>query len=145
MKTYKKSNCAEVNSINIEVKNTAKEIRFDDWVEKITEKEAFICLKDHKPNFDNHPTCRLISPSKSELGHVTKIILNRVVNCVVKKTEVNLLKNTHEVLKLSWNFPGKDQVSFISFDIIEFYPSITKELLKKSYPICQEIHRDTRQ
>ena len=89
-KTYKKLNRAEVNSINIEAKNIAEKILIDDRVEIIAEKEAFISLKDHKPDFANHPTCKLISPSKSELGHVSKIILSRIVDFVVEKTKVNL-------------------------------------------------------
>ena len=28
------------------------------------EREAFIILKDHKPNFKNNPTCRLINLAK---------------------------------------------------------------------------------
>ena len=31
---------------------------------------------NHKPNFENNPTCRLINPSKSEIGRVSKQILD---------------------------------------------------------------------
>ena len=89
-------------------------------------------MKDHKPNFMNRTTCRLLSPNKSELGHVSKVILNRAVNCVVKATRVNLWKSTREVLNWYQNYGEKDQASFINFDIVEFYPSITEELLIKA-------------
>ena len=42
------------------------------------EKEAFITLKDHKPNFQDHPSCRLINPSKPEIGVISKHILDEI-------------------------------------------------------------------
>ena len=110
----------------------------DDCVESIAEKEAFIGMKDHKPNFMNRPTCRLISPSKSELGHVSKVILNRAVNYVVKATRVKLWKSKREVLSWYQNYREKDQTSFINFDIVEFYPSITEELLIKAIEFAKQ-------
>ena len=41
-------------------------LSIDDRVEMTATKEAFITLKDHKDNFENKPTCRLINPSKQE-------------------------------------------------------------------------------
>ena len=42
----------------------------DDRVDATADKDAFITLKDHKPNFANKPTCRLINPTKSEIDEV---------------------------------------------------------------------------
>ena len=131
-KTNKKSSQAEVTSINKEAKRIAAQMSIDDRVESIAEKEAFISMKDHKPNFMNRPTCRLICPSKSELGHVSKVILSRAVNCVMKATRVTLWKSTREVLNWYRSYGEKDQASFINFDIVEFYPSITEKLLIKA-------------
>ena len=36
------------------------------------EKNAYIIFKDHKPNFYDKKQCRLINPSKSELGIILK-------------------------------------------------------------------------
>ena len=33
---------------------------------------SFIAIKDHKENFDNQPTVRLINPAKNELGRISK-------------------------------------------------------------------------
>ena len=44
----------------------------DDRVESMAMKEAFITLKDHKENFENKPTCRLINPSKPEIWRESK-------------------------------------------------------------------------
>jgi hypothetical protein len=41
-------------------------------------KNAFVTLKDHKENFDTNPKCRLLNPSKSELGKVSKVVLDRI-------------------------------------------------------------------
>ena len=40
------------------------------------ENNIFITLKDHKGNFNNNPTIRLINPAKNELGHISKAILD---------------------------------------------------------------------
>ena len=53
--------------------------------EQIAKKQAFIALKDHKDNFANHPTCRLINPAESELGKVSKQILDNI-NSKIRKT-----------------------------------------------------------
>ena len=39
----------------------------DDRIEQLTENQAFITIKDHKPNFPNNIKCRLINPAKSNL------------------------------------------------------------------------------
>ena len=40
------------------------------------ENNSFITLKDHKENFNNNPTVRLINPAINELGHISKAILD---------------------------------------------------------------------
>ena len=78
-KTYKKSSSSQITSINQEAKSIASELDLDDRIEAIAERESFITLKDHKPNFSTTPTCRLINPTKSELGKVSKQLLERIV------------------------------------------------------------------
>ena len=64
-KTYKKASPYTVYSIELEAKGIAKKLNLDDRVNTTAKREAFITLKDHKPNFANNPTCRLINPAKS--------------------------------------------------------------------------------
>ena len=52
-------------------------------------KEAFITLKDHKDNFVNRPTCRLIYLSKTEVGRIRKQILEEINRELVNATKVN--------------------------------------------------------
>jgi hypothetical protein len=87
-------------------------------------------LKDHKPNFENNPTCRLINPSKSEIGRVCKQILDRMNTKVIEATRINQWKNTKSVLFWFNKVTDKSQYSFIAFDVVDFYPSISIDLLK---------------
>ena len=72
-KTYKQSTKRMGNAINMEAKSTAKNIKLDDRIESLAQTTAFITLKNHKENFRTSHPCRLINPSKSELGKVIKV------------------------------------------------------------------------
>ena len=39
---------------------------------------CFITLEDHKPNFQNNPTVRLLNPAKNEHGRINKTILDKI-------------------------------------------------------------------
>ena len=67
-KTYKKSSHSVANKLDTQSASIAKQLKLEDRIEKLAKNEAFITLKDHKPAFNDHPTCRLINPSKSEIG-----------------------------------------------------------------------------
>ena len=110
----------------------------NDRIEKLAMKEAFITLKDHKPNFSDHPTCRLINPSKSEIGTISKHILDDINTCIITSTRINQWKNTASVLKWFNSLENKSSLSFICFDVCEFYPSITEKLLSKALDIATD-------
>ena len=131
-KNYKKSSNRQLNSINQEAKKIASELELDDRIETLAEWESFITLKDHKPNFHNSPTCRLINPMKSDLGKASKQILERIVSKTVSMSKVNLWRNTAAVLDWFNNIDDKQSSSFICFDIVDFYPSITEKLLREA-------------
>ena len=76
-KTYKKAPPKLEASINLEAKNMAELINLDDRIEYIARTPAFITLKDHKPDFLQNPSCRLINPTKNELGKVGKLIIEK--------------------------------------------------------------------
>ena len=92
-KDYKTAHHATVAAVKRKEKSIACDLNLQDKMETIAEKNAFVTLKDHKPNFNNRPTCRLISPSKSEVGIVSKNILDRINNQVRRATAVNQWKN----------------------------------------------------
>ena len=77
------------NAINMEAKHIT-ENKLDDRIESLTQTSAFITSKDHKENFRTSHPCRLINPSKSELGKFSKVILENVN----KNLTLNLLCKT---------------------------------------------------
>ena len=130
--TYKKASTDAANIIDSQAKSMAQELNIDNRTEKIAKQQAFTTLKDHKDNFANHPTCRLINPAKSELGKVSKQILHNINSKIRKMTKLNQWKNTSEVINWFTNIPNMEKHSFASFDIDSVYPSITESLLSKA-------------
>ena len=137
-KTYKKAPTKTTDRIISDEKKIAKSLGIDNRVDSLATKDSFITLKDHKPNFSNNPTCRLINPSKSEMGIVSKQVLQRINSEIVKSTSINQWKYTDAVIKWFNNMPNKSTRSFISFDIEDFYPSISEELLKESLAFASQ-------
>jgi hypothetical protein len=86
----------------------------------------------HKENFTSNLKCCLINPAKSELGKVTKVILDSINDTIRTVTKVNQWKNSLSVIEWFKNIPNKSSHAFVSSDIVEFYPSISEELLDKA-------------
>ena len=131
-KSYKKAPSSAPNQFISEEKKIATDLNLYNRIDALSSKNAFITLKDHKPNFQNKPTCRLINPTKSEIGIISKEILQRINAKIVADTNLNQWKNTDAVLTRFKNVPNKQAQSFISFDIVDFYPSISQELLMQA-------------
>ena len=129
-KTYKTIPAETVCNIESEAKSIAEKLNLADRINTTAQREAFVTLKDHKPNFENNPTCRLINPSKSEIGRVSKQILDIINTNVIEATRINQWKNTKSVLSWFNKVTDKSQYSFIAFDVVDFYPSISIDLLK---------------
>ena len=86
------------------------------------ETKAYITIKDHKDEFQNKIPCRLINPSKSNIGKISKAILDTINKNVVRSTAVNQWKNTSNVLHWYANYTDKNKALFAQFDIENFYP-----------------------
>ena len=91
--------------------------------EQIAKQQAFIALKDHKDNFANHPTCRLINPAKSELGKVSKQILDNINSKIRKMTKLNQWKKISDVINWFTNIPDMQKHSFASTSTVSTHPS----------------------
>ena len=63
-------------NINYKAKTIAEKLELADKIDILDSKPAYITLKDHKENFRNYPKCRLINPSKSQIGLISKQILD---------------------------------------------------------------------
>ena len=102
-------------------------------MEPMADTQAFISLKDHKEDFDNHPKCRLINPAKSNLGKVCKVILDKINKEIREETRANQWRNSDDTI--SWFksiINNKNKHTFLSFDIADFYPSISEDLLDQA-------------
>ena len=142
-KTYKKAPANNVAEIIKEEKKIAKSLKLDDRIDALAEKQCFITLKDHKPNFANNPTTRLLNPAKSEIGVISKKILERINNKVIATTSILQWKNSNSVIDWYKNIPNKPSHAFISFDVVDFYPSITDDLLTKALTFASEFDEIT--
>ena len=72
-------------------------LKISDRTKLIARTPAFVTLKGHKVNFLSNPTFRLINPSKSKLGKVSKQLLERINSDINKKLKLNQWCNTDAV------------------------------------------------
>ena len=102
-------------------------------MEVIAERNAFLTLKDHKPNFASKPTVRLINPARDEIGVVSKHLLTSRNQRRCTRTHQSPAMAKHPASpKLVQEPPHRQNRKFVKFDIVNFYPSITEELLEKA-------------
>ena len=137
-KTYKKSNRKRLNAVNKQAKKIAEKLNIDDRNERIQETEAYITIEDHKKDFPNNPSFRLINPSKSDIGRISKKILDKINHRVIQETKVNQWKNTNTVIAWFKSLPDKSCLSFVNFDIESSYPSISSNLFQQAIDFARE-------
>ena len=114
---YKQAPDQTMKSINAEAKSIATKLRLDERIERFPKREVFINIKDHKPNFPNNIKCRLINPAKSEIGKITKTLLDQINSAVRSKSNLNQWRNTKETIDWFTEIPQKHTCRFLKFDI----------------------------
>ena len=137
-KTYKHAPPKLEKSINLEAKHIATNLKLDDRIERLARTPAYITLKDHKENFHVNTPCRLFNPCKSEIGKVSKQLLEKINNQLLEKLNVNQWRDTNKVIDWFVNLKDKQNSKFIQLDIKEFYPSITERTLDKAISFASE-------
>ena len=137
-KTYQKTPPRLEASINMEAKSISTKLKISDRVKRIAKTPAFVTLKDHKDNFHSNPTCRLIYLSKNVLGKVSEQLVEKINSDIIEKLQLNQWHNTNAVLKWFNNITDKSNCSFIQFDIKEFYPSITENILHQTFKFAKQ-------
>ena len=138
--TYKKCSTDNVKNVNKEAAVIAKSFKIEDRVEKYTECDAFVTIKDHKVNFQARPEYRLINPAKSNLGRVSKQILEKVVTTIKSKLNLKLWANSTDVINWFNKLEDKHNLKFFKFDIVSFYPSISQKLYDESITWATQFH-----
>ena len=143
-KVYRKGNESELNEVNIKVSKIAQKEKLENRMEIFTPGEAYITIKDHKPDFPGKISCWLINPAKTDVGKLSRKILQDKVTELHDKLQINQWKSTNEVLewfaslKYTKESVKNQKIKFIKFNKEAFYPSITEELLNKSIKFAQE-------
>ena len=69
---------------------------------------------------------------KSEVGKISKQNLEDVISIVRSKSGLNQWKSTPDVITWFKDIERKNTKRFIQLDVVNFYPSITEELLKNA-------------
>ena len=86
-----------------------------------------------------------INPSKTEIGIISKHLLDSINSRIIQATKVNLWKSTSNIIKWLNAIPEKRGHAFITFDVCEFYPSISEELLMKALDYASKFTKITQQ
>ena len=136
---YKLGNEKLLEEINQELKTVARDLHVDDRIETMARKPAFISLKVHNENFENNTKCHLINPAKSDLGNVSKVILDRINTSIPARTGVDQWRLSTVVNEWSSKISEKYWHTFISFNIVDFYPSISEHLVDRAISWSQQL------
>ena len=78
-KVYNTTARSKINRINVEAKNLVTKLGIEDRVEQLSERNAYITVKDHKEEFREKISFRLINPSKSEIGKSVQSYLTNLI------------------------------------------------------------------
>ncbi|KAJ8035062.1 hypothetical protein HOLleu_22153 [Holothuria leucospilota] len=125
---YKRAKDDTMDVIANDLFKIADKLDVSDKIDTMTVKQAFITLKDHKDSFAAKPSYRLINPAKSEMGKVSKVILDTINTKIRSMSKVNQWRNTLSVIDWFRHIPDKNRCTFVVFDIVDFYPSISSVL-----------------
>ena len=52
------------------------------------ESTCFFIVNDHKENFQNNATVRLINPTKNKVGRISEVILDSIKSSLIKHTTI---------------------------------------------------------
>ena len=131
-KDYKQTSQSTVDEVNNDARRIASELELGDRIEEYSEARAFVSLKDHKDNFENDVKCRLINPAKSNIGKISKQLLQSINGEIREKTQLKQWQSTGAALEWFKKIENKSKKRFLQMDIVEFYPSINEDLLNKA-------------
>ena len=143
--TYKLDREHTVDNINRESYLIAKKLRIEDRVGKMIIKPATLLFKDHKNNFNvrNKLPSRLLNPSKSEIGRISKRILDDINTTIRKKTQHCQWICTNDTINWFNALKGKNKATFLQFDIMEYFPSISEKTFDEAISYAKRFAKIT--
>lgn len=136
---YETADPTSERSINMDAKYITQILEISERVEPIVKRSAYITLKDHKENFPNEIKCRLINPTKSNIGKISKQLLQQINEKIRTQLNLQQWRSTSDTLTWFKNIKEKARKKFIQLDIVDFYPSITEELFETAIDFASEI------
>ena len=138
---YKRADEEELNVINKKAAEIAKNLELANRMQKHTQSQCYVTFKDHKNNFMDKKPCRLINPAKTDIGKVSKHILENLNKEVREITLLNQWRSTPDVIRWFNNINKRKKMNykFFKFDIVSFYPSITPNLLDNALKFAREL------
>ena len=84
-KTYKKQTLRYQRS-QYRIKKDCQRVK---QLNIMAKQQCFVTIKDHRPDFRTNPKYRLLNPTKSELGKLSKHILQTINTELQNKLKVN--------------------------------------------------------
>ena len=99
----------KTKTINIKAIKIANKLKLEDRIQILDDNDAYISIKNHKEGFPDKISCRLIDPSKTDIGKISKQILVKVNTSILEKIKVNKWKNTSSFIEWYCNVKRKDQ------------------------------------
>ena len=135
---YRKSTVQAVKEVNNKSAEIANKLKLADRMEVHTKAECFLTLKDHKRSFPSKLECRLINPAKHSVGRVSKVILEQINTEVRDKSGLLQWRSTDQVLDWFNKVKNSRGLRFFKFDVVQFYPSIKPELLRRSIEFARK-------
>ena len=136
---YKKSTPEAVEDNDKRSGEIAVKLKLDDRMQKYSNKECFVTLKDHKENFIGRLQGRLISSAKNELGRVVKIKLEEINQEIRYTTGVNQWQSTQNSIDWFKYIRNPEEYEFLKFDIVSFYQLIKPELLNNAISFARSV------
>ena len=137
-KEYQKTTTESVWDVNCKTAEIAKKLELDKKMEVYTASESYFLVKDHKDQFPSKVTVRLINPCKTDLGKVSKQILQQLNTDLNSIIQQNQWRSSQSVLDWFNNIEEKASKSFMKFDIVSFYPSISMNLLQSALEFARK-------
>ena len=125
-----------MKEINTDIEHFATKYNVLDRVNKVMRplQEAFLTIKDHKKDFEHTKPCRLINPAKSDLGVISKSVLDVILKSLRETIIPSLhqFKDVNDCLAWFHSLEKERTKALVTFDIKEFYPSISEKILKNA-------------
>ena len=119
-KGYKKTDMQAFDEVTKVDKEIATKLDIEDRVYSTQPKQAFLTLKDHKPNFMNNPSCRLLNPTKNEIGRIAKEKWANINKVIREKRKLNQWQNTQSVVDWFCEIENKEELLIMAVSSVNY-------------------------